>query len=56
MTGDRTYLGDGVYIEEQEWQYKLYTLEGNVIYLGESEIKFLNAFVNRNKGEDENEG
>jgi len=47
----KTYLGDGLYVEFEGYQYKLYTSDGeritNVIYLDPDVLASFLAFIKR---------
>jgi hypothetical protein len=47
MENDKIYLYDGVYIENQGFQFRLYTEDGMEIYLERRAIKLLNEFVKK---------
>lgn len=45
----KSYLGDGVYINDEGFQFKLHTQQGNEIYLGDTEVESFFRFIERTR-------
>lgn len=50
MVKKASYLGDGVYIEDEGFQFKLHTQQGDEIYMEDSVVEAFFRFIEQAKG------